>query len=153
MTPDDRDRWTPKTPPEKVRAQTAIPVAIEREDTLPMGIDPIAVIARRSKSQSVSMADIQPRVHRLEADVADCRVDVADVRARIESLDGKVDTLVAGAAADREAVRLERHEREERALRRDLAAGERRKIIVLAVLGIVVPTIAAVGAILATVIR
>ncbi len=122
----------------------------EDEDT-PVDMPAAAMMLRvseRTKTISTTSVNIQNRVSILERDVADVRVQLTGLTASTANLDGKVDTLVEEAKASREE-RLERERRAEKRAETELAFRRERTIKVIA---IVVPTIAAIGALIAGII-
>lgn len=153
MSPRDRDVRTPKTPPESVRAQSAIPDELKHEDSVPVDMPPLERVEYRSRSQSIAIRnlaeDLQPRVRKLEVDIGDCRVGIG-------RLEGKVDTLVEAAAHDRaardaraEAAALELATKDQRKLEREKARIDGRRVVALALIGIIVPTLTAIAALVA----
>lgn len=155
---DPRDKYTPKHPT-PTGAKTLTPAhgvpqrtsQGEFDGDTPIDAPPSVVLARigeRTRGISVSANDIQSRMLVLERSVADMRVDVVSLGTAYGTLDGKVDTLVEEAKASREE-RLERERRAEKRAETELAFRRERMIKVVA---IVVPTIAAVGALIAGII-
>lgn len=130
----------------------------EDEDT-PVGSPALARIGERTKSLTTSASDIQTRVGRLEGDVANVRVDIAALSTEVSGLDGKLEVLVT----ESQHTRREREEREKRAELRAEADANRqaeaakaelafRRDRMLKIIAIVVPTIAALGALVAAIV-
>lgn len=121
------------------------------EETTPvnMPVPQLALrISDRTKHISGTTDSIARRVEALEGGLADVRVDVAHVGAQVVGLDNKVDVLV-------EEAKESRRERQERERRHENRADEElkfRRDRALKVIAIVVPTLTALGALIAGII-
>jgi hypothetical protein len=128
----DRDRYRPRIPPASIRAQTARPLDDVDDDEIehtPVHGTPLERIEWRQRRTSIQLQHLTERVDRLVDE------GVEERKAREE----RAELLRVEQAAARERAAEREHQR---------LADERnnRKLIVLAIVGIVVPTLAAVGA-------
>ncbi len=82
------------------RIQDAVPVQIDLEDTGAID-EPIPRIEARQRNQSKEMASLGGRLERIEDVTSQLTSGLAKSETRIESVDGKLDTLLAAEIADR----------------------------------------------------
>lgn len=149
---DERDRYKPKTPPVGVRAQTARdhrdPEFSRSEDDTPVGMLALPAMNARTKAISATTDDIRGRVGQLESGLSDARVRITELAAGVANLDGKLDVLVEESKHSRH----EREEREKRAENRAAAELAFRRDRSIKIIAIVVPTLTALGGLIAAVI-
>lgn len=102
-------------------------------------------ISDRTKAITSSTDDIAKRVHHLEVSTAKIEGEVKLIGQQFANVDGKLDALVEEAKASRDE-RLERERRAETRAEAELAFRRERTFKIIA---IVVPTITAIGTLIA----
>jgi hypothetical protein len=151
MAGDDRDRFRTKTPP--AGSSTAeIREHLDRADAAraasevtPVGM---TVIGERTKNISTSTVDIQLRLTNVESRLGDHSTILADQSRDLAVITTKMDIV----AKESEASRNERIEREKRAETRAEAELAFRRERTLKIIAVVVPTLVALGGLIAGVI-
>lgn len=131
------------------------------EEDTPVDMPALAIsrIGERTKSITLSTADIAQRVLHLETGLGETRVELGRVATQVVALDSKLDVLVDEAKEQRK----ERIDRERRADTRAEREAERRATIATEelkarrernsrIIGIAVPTVAAIGAAIAGIV-
>jgi hypothetical protein len=108
----------------------------------------LARVSERTKGITDHTSDIRLRVGHLEKGLGETRVELAAVGTQVVALDSKVDVLVEEAKESRRE-RLEREQRAEKRAAEELAFRRERTMKLFA---IIVPTIAAIGALVAGII-
>jgi hypothetical protein len=147
---DERDRYRAKTPPlgspsGEIRKQLDASAAARERSETPVGMQ---VIGDRTKSITADTIDIRQRLHVVEREQLEQTRVLAALGGQMIHLDTKVDLLVD----ESKQTRRERESREARADKRAETELAFRRDRALKIIAIVVPTIAAVGALIATIV-
>lgn len=140
-----------RTSREEDRRSAAIAAARIEEESTPVNMPVPRLVERineRTKASSITTDSISRRVEALETGLADARVDIAHVATELGGLDSKVDVLVEEAVH----TRREREEREKRAENRADEELRFRRERAFKIIAIVVPTLTALGALIAGII-